>query len=91
MNRVPQRAYIPKEDAALPTVSTESMFITSAITASKKRHMQCYGILSMFVNKDLDENVVMVLKGELVEMMVHIAPQIYHKHITVDKKGTPVL
>jgi hypothetical protein len=33
----------------------------------------------------------MVLKGELAEMMVHIAPQIYCKHITVDKKGTPVL
>ncbi len=33
----------------------------------------------------------MVLKGELAEMMVNIAPQIYCKHITVDKKGTPVL
>ncbi len=33
----------------------------------------------------------MVLKGELAEIMVHIAPQIYHRHITVDKKGTPVL
>jgi hypothetical protein len=44
-----------------------------------------------FVNTDVDENVLMVLKGELVEMMVHIAPHIYHKHITVDKKGTPVL
>ena len=40
----------------------------------------------------MDENVLMVLKGELAEMMVHIAPQIYRKHITVvDKKGTPVL
>ena len=39
MNGAPQRTYIPKEDAALPTVSTESMFITSAIGASKKRHV----------------------------------------------------
>ncbi len=35
--------------------------------------------------------MLIVLKGELAEMMVHIAPQIYRKHITVDKKGTPVL
>jgi hypothetical protein len=28
---------------------------------------------------------------ELAEMMVHIALQIYRKHITFDKKGTPVL
>jgi hypothetical protein len=30
INGAPQRAYIPKEYAASPTVSTESMFITSA-------------------------------------------------------------
>jgi hypothetical protein len=35
VNGAPQRAYIPKEAAALLTVSTELMFITSAITASK--------------------------------------------------------
>ena len=83
--------YIPKEDAASPTISTELMFITSAIAASKKRHMQCYNVPSAFVNTDVDENMLMVLKGELAEMMVHIAPQIYRKHITIDKKGTPVL
>jgi hypothetical protein len=40
----------------------------------------------VFVNTDVDENVLMVLKGELAEMMVHIAPQIYLKYITVDRK-----
>jgi hypothetical protein len=91
INRAPQRVYIPKEEAASPTVSTESMFITLAIAANKKRHVRCYDVPSTFVNTDVDENVLMVLKGELAEMMVHIAPQLYRKHITVDKKGTPVL
>ena len=91
VNGAPQRAYIPKEDAASPTVSTELMFITLAIAASEKRHVWCYNVLSAFVNTDFDENVLMVLKGEQEEMMVHIAPQIYRKNITVDKKGTPVL
>jgi hypothetical protein len=91
VNGMPQRVYIPKEDAALPTVSTELMFITPAIAASEKRHVQCYDVPSAFVNTDVDENVSMVLKGELAEMMVHIAPQIYCKHITVGKKRTPVL
>jgi hypothetical protein len=86
-----QRAYIPNEDAASLAVSTESMFITSAIAASEKRHVRCYNLPNAFVNTDVDEDVLMVLKGELAEMMVHIAPQIYRKHITVDKKGTPVL
>ena len=53
--------------------------------------MRCYDVPSAFVNTDVDENVLMVLKGELTEMMVHIVPQIYRKHITVDKRGAPVL
>ena len=91
VNGAPQRAYIPKEDTASPTVSTESIFITSAIAASEKRHVRCYDIPSAFVNTDVDENVLMVLRGELAEMLVLIAPQIYRKHIAIDKKGTPIL
>ncbi len=67
------------------------MFITSAIAASEKRHVRCYNVPSAFVIMDVDENVLMVLKGELAEMMVHIAPQIYRKYITVDRKGMPML
>jgi hypothetical protein len=75
VNGAPQRVYIPKKDAASPTVSTELKFITSAIAASEKRYVRCYDVSSAFVNMDVDENLLMVLKGELVEMMVHIALQ----------------
>jgi hypothetical protein len=37
INGALQQAYIPKEDAASPTVSTESTFIMAAIAASEKR------------------------------------------------------
>ncbi len=50
INGAPQRAYIAKEDAASPTVSTESLFITSAIAASEKRKVRCYDIPSAFMN-----------------------------------------
>jgi hypothetical protein len=43
------------------------------------------------VNTDVDEDILIVLKGELADMMVQIAPQVYQKHMTVDKKGTPIL
>ncbi len=66
LNGAPQQAYIPKEDAASPTVSTESTFITGAITVSKRRKVRCYDVPSAFVNTDVDEDVLMVLKGELV-------------------------
>jgi hypothetical protein len=39
----------------------------------------------------VDKDVLMVLKGELAEMVVQIAPHVYRKYVTVDKKGTKVL
>jgi len=91
INGVPQQAYIAKEDAALPTVSTESVFIMSVIAASEKRKVRCYDIPSAFVTTDVDEDVLMVLKGELVDMMIQIPPQTYQKYVTVDRRGTPIL
>ena len=91
INGAPQRAYIPKEDAASPTVSTESTFITASIAAHEHRMVQCYDVPSAFVNTNVDEEVIMVLKGDLAEMMVQIAPEIYRKYIAVDRKGTKML
>ncbi len=72
-------------------MSTESTFITASIAAHKHRKVRCYDIPSAFVNTDIDEDVLMVLNGELADMMVQIAPQVYRKYVTVDKKGTPIL
>jgi hypothetical protein len=72
-------------------VSTESVFIMSVIAASEKRKVRCHDIPSAFINTDVDEEVLMVLKGELAEMMIQIAPQTYHKYVTVDRKGAPIL
>ncbi len=91
LNGAPQRSYILKEKAASPTISTKSVFITSAIAASEGRHVRCYNVPSAFVNTNVDENMLMVLKGKLAEMMVHIVPQIYRKYITIDKRGMLVL
>jgi hypothetical protein len=57
----------------------ESTFITVATAANEKRKVRCYDFPSAFVNMDMDEDVLMVLKGELAEMMVQIAPEIYRK------------
>ena len=35
--------------------------------------------------------MIMVLKGDLADMMVQIAPETYRKYITTDKKGTRIL
>jgi hypothetical protein len=74
-----------------PTVSTESVFITAKIAAKERRKLQCYNIPTAFVNTDVDKDVLIVLRGELADMMVQIAPQVYRKYVTFDRKGTPIL
>ncbi len=65
INGAPQRVCIPKEEAVSPTVSTESTFITASIAAHEHKKVRCYNIPSAFVNTDMDEDVLMVLKGDL--------------------------
>ena len=65
INGAPQQAYIPKEDVALPRVSTQLTFITATIAAKERRKVRCYDVPSTFINTDIDEDVIMILKGEL--------------------------
>ena len=67
------------------------MFVTVAIAASKKIRVRCFDIPSALVNTGVDEDVLMVLKGELADMMILIAPQVYRKYGTINKKGMPIL
>ena len=77
VNGAPQRAYILKEDASSPTVANDSVFITSVIAAHKKRFLRCYDVPGAFLHIESDEDVLMLLRVDLAEMMVHIIPQIY--------------
>jgi hypothetical protein len=70
INRAPQRVYILKEEAVLPTVSMKSTFITATIAAHMKRAVHCYDIPSTFVNTDTNKEALMVLKRKLAELMI---------------------
>ena len=65
MNGAPQIAFIRKEDASSSTVVNESVFITSVIAANKKRFVRCYDVPGAFLHTECDENVLMLLRGEL--------------------------
>ena len=83
--------YIPKENTGLPTVSTELTFIAAMIAANNRRKVCCYDVPSAFVNMDVNEDMIMVLKGEQADMMIQIAPEVYRKYVALDKKWTKVL
>jgi hypothetical protein len=91
INGALQRAYIWKEEAASPTVSTESTFITAAIITSENRKVRCYDVPSAFVNTDINKDVPMVLKGKLATMLLNIVLEVYQIYMPADRKGTPLL
>ena len=72
-------------------MADKSVFITSVVAANEKLFVRCYGVPGAFLHTEYDENVLMVLRGELAEMMVHLAPQIYRPYVKMDRKGTPIL
>jgi len=46
------------------------MFITASIAANEGQDFRCYDMLSAFINTKVDKDVIMVLKGELADMMI---------------------
>ena len=91
INGAPQRAYIPKEDAASPTAWNDSLFITGAIDAKEGRDVAYADMPGAFLHTLTDEKIVVLLTGELCELMVKVEPSLYRKYVTVDRKGTPML
>jgi hypothetical protein len=80
-----------QDTSTLSTVATESVFITNIINMHEGRNVACLDIPGAFLHADVDENITMVFKGRLAELMVQIVPNLYRKYITVDKKGTAIL
>ena len=79
-----------KQETTSPTVATESVFITAVIDAHEGRDVACFDIPGAFLHADSDEDITMVLKGRLAELMVQVALNLYRKYITVDRKGTAI-
>eukprot|EP00804_Cyclotella_cryptica_P003539 CCRYP_002162-RA/>CCRYP_002162-RA protein AED:0.36 eAED:0.36 QI:0/-1/0/1/-1/1/1/0/220 len=91
VNGAPWREYIRKEDATSPTVATNSVFLTGAVDASQKRDVAYIDLPGAFLHTLTDEKVIMVLRGELCELMCLVEPKLYQKYVCKDKKGQQVL
>eukprot|EP00804_Cyclotella_cryptica_P017574 CCRYP_006738-RC/>CCRYP_006738-RC protein AED:0.40 eAED:0.33 QI:0/-1/0/1/-1/1/1/0/582 len=91
INGAPQREYIRKEDATSPTVATDSVFLTGAVDAYQGRDVAFIDLPGAFLHTITDEKIIMILRGELCELMCMIDPKLYRKYVCKDKRGNPVL
>jgi hypothetical protein len=86
-----QRKDWTKQESTLPTVATKLVFITAVVDAHKGRYVACFDVPSTFLHTGYDEDITMVLKGRLAELIVQVTSNLYRKYISVDRKGTAIL
>jgi hypothetical protein len=80
-----------KQDTTLLMVVMELVFITAIVDAHEGRDVACFDILGELLHTDVKEDITMVLKGRLAELMVQVMSSLYRKYITVNRKGTAIL
>eukprot|EP00957_Ditylum_brightwellii_P085091 6469664-Ditylum_brightwellii.AAC.1 len=86
-----QREMYSKEEAASPTVSSETVLLTSAIDAKEGRDVAMTNILVTYLNADMDKEVIMMMEGQLAKLMVQTVPEIYRQYLGIGKNNKPVL
>ena len=90
-----QRNWVDKEDAASPTASSESIFLTSVIEATEEREVAIVDIPNAFVQTEIktkpgEDKIIMKIRGSLVDMLVNLDPDLYGKYV-VFENGKKVL
>jgi hypothetical protein len=85
-----QRTYINAEEAASPTVSLEALMITSAIDASEHRDVATADISGAFLQADIDELVLVMFEGVMVDLLIKTDP-IYGNFVHTTKQGKKLL
>jgi hypothetical protein len=94
-NGKPTREWLSREDSASPTVSLESLVLTSIIDAKEKRDVMSCDIPNAFIQAnapklDNDERIVMKITGVLVKLLVNLNPELYGPSVVIEN-GKPVL
>ena len=68
------RDYIPRNDITSTTISTEALIISLAIEAHKGRKVSTADVEGAYLHADMDEKVIMMFDGEMVDYMIAVNP-----------------
>ena len=71
-------------------MSRESVLITAVVDVYEHRDVAIVDIPGTYLSADMDEEVHLCLQGQIAEMMVRTAPEVYTKYVTL-QNGKPIL
>ena len=89
-NGKPTRDWHTREEAASPTASLESIFLTAAIDAKEGRDVMTADIPNAFIQASIpalkpgEDRVIMKLTGLLLDLLVEQAPQLYGPYVVME-------
>ena len=88
-----QRSYdgYEKSDGSSSVVMTDSVYLMGTIAAFEGRAQGIMYIANTFFHANNDEDVLMLLRGKLTELMAKVDPSMYREYVTTLKKGVPML
>jgi hypothetical protein len=89
-----QQDYITKEVVSPPMVSAEAVMLTCVINALEDWEIAVIDIPNAFVQtvvKDEEHCVIVPISGQLVDILVSIAPDVYGPYVSTNKAGQKVL
>jgi hypothetical protein len=89
-----QRDYLTKEDSSLLTVATKSVLLTLIVDADEKRDVAIVDISNAFIQtrvEDKKDQVIIQIRGVVVDWLTKIAPEVYTQYVSADRKGGKTL
>ena len=84
-----QQEYMSKEDTSSHTVSLEAMMISRAIDAWEGRYVVVTDILGAFWHTNMEQDVHMLLEGNIAKMIIKLEPSLYREFIWKTDKENP--
>ena len=85
-----QREKIQPKDVISPTVLTEAVMLTATIDALEGQDVAVVDILGAYLSADMDNEVHVVFRGTLAEVMVMADTALYRPFVAYET-GKPVL
>jgi hypothetical protein len=85
-----QRDFISKESASSPTVSTNSVLLTTIVDVKEHCNVAIIDIPNAFIQTVVEDNkdrVIMRIRGHMVDVLVKVAPTVYGPYVSTDKQG----
>jgi hypothetical protein len=85
-----QRGHVTKEESSSPTVSTESVLLTSIVDAQEGQEVAVIDMPNAFIQtrvQDAKDRVIIRITGVIVDWLVKAAPNVYASYVATNKRG----